>query len=93
MEKEGWQRIRPSKMSRIRSGNKIKRSFFLFFHTPDVLNNIPETEYVMSALQSLSGREEDEEEEDVYESEGPYEEPQTLRESYAAQYSRVRRPT
>ncbi|XP_062405588.1 CBY1-interacting BAR domain-containing protein 2-like [Sardina pilchardus] len=37
--------------------------------------------------------EEEEEEEDVYESEGPYEEPQTLRESYAAQYSRVRRQT
>lgn len=37
--------------------------------------------------------EEDEEEDDVYESEGPYEEPQTMRESYAAQYSRVRRQT
>lgn len=44
-------------------------------------------------IEDEDNEEEDEEEEDVYESEGPYEEPQTLRESYAAQYSRVRRPT
>ncbi|KAL2088435.1 hypothetical protein ACEWY4_015334 [Coilia grayii] len=70
------------------------------YSSPTPSTTRPPPSYIRSRKSTLRQQDEEEEEEEegeeeeeVYESEGPYEEPQSLRESYAAQYTRARRQT